>query len=125
MEDAMSWKLWGKKPSQENSTPQAAGKLSGPKELPSPVGRTLVVTLGKEPDWVWRLKCVMRPRPEDGALRDVRVFDAVEATSQGFSVKDYTSLDLRPEIILFEGWFNKKTQEARLEEKRSPLPRAA
>jgi len=125
MEVTMSWKLWGKKPSQENEAQPTVHNLPGPKDLPSPVGRALVVGLGKEPDWVWNLKCVTRPRPENKHLRDVRVFDPTEAATRGFSVKNYTSFDSRPEMILFEGWFNKESNEANLQEKIAPLPRAA
>jgi hypothetical protein len=42
------------------------------------------------------------------------------------TVKDYTSLDGHPELILYEGWFDKKSMKVQIEEKKiPPLPRAA
>ncbi|MFH1169496.1 MAG: hypothetical protein V1691_02255, partial [Chloroflexota bacterium] len=43
---------------------EKAEKLPGPKEIPEMVGRYVVVNLKKEPDWVWSLRSVQRPRPQ-------------------------------------------------------------
>lgn len=90
-------------------------KLSRPKTIPDPVGRFLVVKLGQNPDWVWNLKSVVKPRGEEKNSFDVRVFDSAQQSSQGVTVKNYNSLDEHPELILFDGWFNKKTQEVHVE----------
>lgn len=90
-------------------------KESSPKNIPDAVGRFLVVGLGKNPDWVWNLKAVMRNKGKDKDLFDVRVFDQAKANSLNIKVKNFTSLGEHPELILYEGWFNKKTFEAKVE----------
>lgn len=108
----MSWKFW------DNSTSGNGGKLSGPKRIPAPVGRDLVVKGGENPDWVWRLKCVERPSEGKENCYDVRVFDENDSAKNGLSVKDYNSLDQTPELILFEGWYNKKTTDTEVAKRR-------
>jgi len=60
----MSWKFWDKKAEVAAPAGPVAEKLSGPKEIPYPVGKHLVVSLHQDPDWVWQLKGVLRHRPE-------------------------------------------------------------
>ena len=100
-----------------------SGRL--PKEMPQIVGQHLVVDLQEDPDWVWELKCVLRPRIESKHAFDFRIFDPAEAASKGVNVKDYHSLDEHPEMILFEGWFDKQLMKVHLQEKPVPTPRAA
>jgi len=90
------------------------------------VGRHLVVQLGKNPDWVWNLKGVVRPRQEGKDSYDVRVFDEGKAAQKNVIIKDYMSLDEHPELILYQGWFDKKSMQVQIEEKKiPPMPRAA
>lgn len=108
----MSWKFWEKRGSGKD------GNLSGPKGLPSSVGRDLVVKGGENPDWVWSLKCVERPSEGKENCYDVRIFDENDAAKRGISVKNYNSLDQAPELILFEGWYNKKTNDSEVGKRR-------
>jgi hypothetical protein len=98
----MSWKFWEK---------SATGKLPGPKKMLYPVGRELVLK-GADPDWVWNLKCVERPKEGKENWYDIRVFDESSAGKKSISVQDYTSLDQAPDLILFEGRYNKKSLKA-------------
>ncbi len=91
--------------------------LLPPKSIPDAVGRYLVVSLGKNPDWVWNLKAVLRPNGGGKDSFDVRVFDPALATGLGVKVKDYTSLDEHARLILFEGCFNKRTYEVKIDAK--------
>ena len=121
----MFWKFWEKKEAPGEPKPV---KLPGPKNMPDPVGRFMVVNLGKNPDWVWRLKSVRRPRPADEMNKepyDVRVFDESEAAAKKVRVKNYLSLDEHPELILFEGWYDKKNFKVDLVEKKSTPGKAA
>lgn len=102
----MSWKFWDKRPAENGP------KLSGPKQMPGPIGREMVMKTGENPDWVWNLKCVERPRDGVENCYDVRVFDEGSAAKKGISVRNYTSLDQTPDLILFEGWYNRKTNKA-------------
>jgi hypothetical protein len=80
-----------------------------------PVGRYLVVSLGKNPDWVWNLKAAMRSNRADKDTFEVRVFDAALAADKGIKVHDYHTFDEHPEMILYEGWFNKRTFETKIQ----------
>jgi hypothetical protein len=98
--------FWGKK----------ANGLTSPKGIPDVVGRYLVVSLGKNPDWVWNLKAVMRSNGADKDTFEVRVFDPSRVAERGIKVADYNTFDQHPEMILYEGWFNKRTFESKIQE---------
>jgi len=106
----MSWKFWEKSSAGANNQ-----RLPGPKGLPDPVGRTIVVEKGENPDWVWSLKSVDRPTEGKKDCFDVRVFDTNAAAEKGISVRDYTSLDTAPDLILYAGWYDKKSSQVILE----------
>ena len=84
--------------------------LSGPKELPNAVYRDIVTKLGGDPDKTSALKAVIRPKEGEKDTFDVRVFDKDHAASLKIAVKDYNSLTEHPELILYEGWYNKMAQ---------------
>jgi len=112
----MSWKFW-----QKNETPADANggktqKLEKPRELPQDVGRHLVVEEGLDPDWVWSLKCVRKPRENFKSAFDVRIFCPVTAAQRGVKIRDYASLDNHADQIIFTGWYDKNTLKVYLEE---------
>ena len=121
-----NWKFWQKKDSAATSANQNAKALPRPKELPAAIGRELVVTMGKQPDWVWSLKAALRERGDDNHIFDFRVFDPGEASLKKIKVPDYNSLENHSELILFEGRFNKRTNEVHFDDilEKKP-PRAA
>jgi hypothetical protein len=89
--------------------------LTGPKGIPDPVGQQLVVNHKEDPDWVWTLKSVMKP--DEGGDKDtfrIRVFAEHMAVATKVTIKDFTTLDAYPNLILYEGVFN-KNQAAKLE----------
>lgn len=93
------------------------GGLSGPREIPQPVGQEIVVKLQGDPDSIWHLKAVMLPREVDKDTSEVRVFDASQAASRKVMVKNYNSLAEHPELILYEGWYNKKRGNAEIKKR--------
>jgi hypothetical protein len=95
-----------------------AEKLPGPKFLPDILSDYLVRQMAKETNWVQGLSMVTRPRSGGGKGFDVRIFAQYEAASSSTKIKDYTTLDQYPQLILFEGWFNKESKKVELEEKR-------
>jgi hypothetical protein len=99
--------LFGKKKEGE-------AKLPGPKDIPELIGRYMVVEMKQEPNYVWALKGVVKPA---GGKKDFycRVFDTGSTAKANVNVKDWTSLDSHPELVLFEGYFNKDTLEVRRE----------
>ena len=103
--------FWGKKSAKEG------GKLSGPKEIPGPVRNYLVAERKMDPDLVKLLKAVER-KGTTGTTFTIRVFDDSEAIAKKVQVKDYTSLDECPDLIIYEGWFDEGAKQVQLEEKK-------
>jgi len=93
-------------------------KLPGPKMIPEILGNHLIKKMEKEPGWTWRLSAVMRPRASGEKSFDVRIFASYEAAAKNIKIKDYTTLDEQPDLLLFEGWFDKKAKKVELVEKR-------
>jgi len=111
--------FWKKKPATGEPSKPKAEKLPGPKDIPGPVGSHLVVELKQNPDWVWRLKGVVRRRLEGKDAFDFRVFDEAQVAAKKVKVKDYNSLNEHPDLILYQGWFDKKTMKVQVEEKKA------
>ena len=103
--------IWGKKSTKEE------GKLSGPKAIPGPVLNYLVAERKMDPDLVKLLKAVERKSTTEAAL-NIRVFDESEAIARQVQVKDYTSLDGCPDLIIYEGWYDERAKQVQLEEKK-------
>ncbi|MFW6147458.1 MAG: hypothetical protein ACOC6B_03595 [Thermodesulfobacteriota bacterium] len=120
----MSWNFLKKKTATTEQSKEKIEKLPRPKDIPEPVGRCLVVDLGKDPDWVWQLKSVVRAQAEKNCY-DVRIFDESQVGLKGIRVKDYTTFDQHPELILFEGWYDKRSNKAKMQEPQLPTPKAA
>lgn len=119
----MGWKFWQKKTA--NAEGGRAQKLPKPKELPAGVGRYLVVDLKLDPDRVWALKSVASPREDNRHVFDIRVFDEAEAAARDVWVKNYTTLDDHPELIQFEGWYDKQSWKMEIRDLRSIRDAAA
>jgi len=99
-----NWKFW----ETANKNNQRSSKLPKPKDLPDRIGIHLVTQLKQDPDWVWTLKGVVRPTTEKHNF-EIRIFDPEEAFLSDVIVTDFNSLEDFPELILFEGYFNKNT----------------
>ena len=115
-------KFFGKR---SESKVKPVKKLPGPRNIPDAVGRYLVVNMKKDPDWVWNLKALLRNHPESKDVFDVRVYNEMQLSGKGIFVKNYTSMDASPELILYEGWFNKRTNDVHVEEKKNTLTEKA
>ena len=102
----MNWKFWKKE--SPNETAGAIGpKLAKPKEVPEPVGRKMVTGLKLDPDLVWSLKYVSRPVGERRNASEFRIFNPETAHQKGIAVKNWTSLDDLPDLILYSGFYDK------------------
>ena len=93
------------------------GKLPGPSEMPGPVGRTLVLDFGESADDAYALKVVLRPKEEKDRF-DIRVFSERMAAGSKVSVKDFDSLNESPNLILYEGDYDKKNKTVQLQTKK-------
>jgi len=99
---------------KHKETKEGRVKLPGPKEIPDVVGRYMVVEEKKDPDWVWALKGLVRPAGKKKAFY-CRVFNEAQAAQARVKVKDWTSLDDHPDLILWESYFDRETNTARRE----------
>lgn len=107
--------FWNKRIKKSDPKPLHKPKLKPPMELPQQVGRHLVVKLQKDPDWVWNLKAVVKPYEGGNKLaRRFRVYDPAQSAKQGIKIFDYDSLDACPELILYEGDFDKASSAVSL-----------
>lgn len=104
----MNWKFWqGFR--KEQRSPANVIKLTKPKDLPDRVGIYLITQMHENPDWVWGLKWVVRRKPEQKEIMEFRVFSPSDAAMKNVGIRDFISLESHPEIILFEGLFDKET----------------
>ena len=103
----MFWNRWFNK--NGRNLPQKA-KLKPPIDLPKQVGQYLIVKLGRDPDWVWDLKAVVKPFDEDKKSGGrFRIYDPIQAAKQWIKIHHYHSLDDYPELTLYEGYYDKNT----------------
>jgi len=103
--------FWGKKSEKEE-------KLAGPRDIPGPVQNYLVAERKMDPDLVKLLKAVIRKSETGEAPLNIRVFDNSEAIAKKVQVKDYASLEEHPDLMLYEGWFDERSKQVKLEEKK-------
>jgi hypothetical protein len=111
----MNWKFWRKEKQQEHSSATREMKLAKPRDLPQQVGMYLVTQLKLDPDWVWNLKCVMRPLTDQKNVFDIRIFNPETRAAKSVTVINFNSLDTHLDMILFSGTFDKKTGKFQLD----------
>jgi hypothetical protein len=104
--------FWGKKTAKEEE------KLRGPGVIPGLVEKHLLAERKMDPDLAKLLKAVVRKSATEAKAFNIRVFDESEALAKKVAVKDYTSLDERPDLIIYEGWFDEELKQVKLEEKK-------
>jgi len=110
--------LWKKKTVIEKPPQPKVEKLPGPKPMPGLVEKHLIAEYKMDPDLVRILKAVVRKSPKAEKAFDCRIFDQSEAEASEVQIKDYTSLDGHPELILYEGWFDEQSKRVELGEKK-------
>ena len=111
----MNWKFWKKEKSSGGGSGQGAKKLPRPKDLPQEIGQYLVVDEGLDPDLVWNWKCVMHSQNGSEVIFDFRIFSEAAAAEQRIRIRDYTSLEGHDDLILYQGWINRKSRQFRFE----------
>ena len=104
---------------KRKETKEGEEKLPGPKTIPDLAARYMIVTQKKDPDWVWKLKGVVRPAGKKKAFY-CRVFNEAQVDQAGVMVKDYTSLEDHPDLILWEVYFDEETNTVRDEKYTKP-----
>jgi hypothetical protein len=56
-------------------------------------------------------KAVTRPHKDNGSFCDIRVFDEWSAKDRKVNVSNYESLDAHPDLVIFEGWLDRKARK--------------
>ena len=105
----MEWKFWNRKKDTANNNGNP--KLGKPRELPQEIGQYLVIQEQMDPDWVWALRCVLRPYPNVKTKFDFLVFSTKSVRSAGIEVANYDHLAKYPDLILYSGWFDKRAHQ--------------
>ncbi len=103
-------------PSQEKVEKPKVEKLPGPRLIPGLVERHLIAQYKIDADLVPVLKAVVRRRPGAERAFDCRIFDEAEAEASETQIRDYSSLDGHPELVLYEGWFDEDSKRVELKE---------
>jgi hypothetical protein len=67
-----------------------------------------------DPDLVWALKAVTRRHEENHNIKDFRIFNPTEASAGGMQIRNFNSLDAYPDLVLYDGWVNTKTNQLEL-----------
>jgi hypothetical protein len=95
-----------------------AAKLLAPRQMPGMVEKYLAANYKMDAEIARLLKVVARRQPQTQGAFDCRVFDQSEAEAREIKIKDYTSLDEHPDLILYDGWFDEGSKRVELVEKR-------
>ncbi|MFO7715409.1 hypothetical protein [Desulfosarcina sp.] len=109
----MNWKFW-KKEGQAASVPANGSKLAKPKELPESVGRKMVTGMKLDPDLVWSLRYVSRPMEARKNTSEFRIFNPETVHQKGIVVKNFTSLDDLPDLVLYSGFYDKSASSVEI-----------
>lgn len=93
-------------------------KLTGPKQIPGLVEKHITAEYKMDADLVRLLKAVVRGSSTEEGVFNIRVFDKSEALAKKIEVRDYTTIDEHPDLIIYEGWFDERSKRVALEEKK-------
>jgi len=107
--------FWNKKSVNEESKKE---RLPGPQAIPGLVQKHLVAEWKMDSDLVKLLKAVVLKNSDGEKAFNIRMFDESEALAKKVQVKDYTSLDMHPDLIIYEGQFDERSKQVKLEEKK-------
>ena len=111
----MSWKFWERDKTAAAPSSGNSKKLEKPREIPQDVGRHLVAEQDLDPDWIWNLKCVRKPREGSKSAFYIRVFSPESVAQHNLKVSDYSSLDDHMDQVIFDGWYDKENRIVRLD----------
>ncbi len=106
--------FWSKRSEKEEAKEE---RLRGPHALPGLVQEHLVAERKMDPVLVGLLKDVVLKNATQENGWKIRIFDDSEALAKKVEVKNYTSLDEHPDLIIYDGWFDERSKQVKLEEK--------
>ncbi len=106
--------FWSKRSEKEEAKEE---RLRGPQAIPELVQEHLVAETKMDPVLARVLKdVVLKSATQDNGWK-IRIFDDSEALAKKVQVKNYTSLDEHPELVIYDGWFDERSKQVKLEEK--------
>ena len=96
----------------------------GPKDIPGWVYIYLVTTLKVPPENLTGLRSVQKTGFVEGKpVTFIRIYDP-RASEEAWQVKNFTSLDEHPDLILYEGYWEKGSDHVFLECRTAPKPQS-
>ena len=96
----------------------------GPSDVPHWAYLYLVTTLKVPPENLAGLRSVQKMGFWDGKpVTFIRIYD-LRTSEEALQVKDFTSLDQHPELILYEGYWEKGSDQVFLERRAAPKSRS-
>ena len=109
-----------KKNGQSVAVKEKVEKLPGPRQIPEPVQKYLISVHKLNPDLAQIFKTVIRRKPEHEKEFDIRVFDDSACLAKKVTVKDYTTLETHPDLVLYEGTYSEVSKQVDLKQKTNP-----
>jgi len=96
----------------------------GPKDIPGWVNMHLLTTLEVPAEKLTGLRSVQKTGFWEGKpVTFFRIYDP-RVSEEAWQVKNFTSLDQHPELILYEGYLEKGSDHVYLEHKVAPKPQS-
>jgi hypothetical protein len=111
----MGWKFWERNETAAAPSTGNSKKLEKPRELPQEVGRHLVAEQDLDPDWIWNLKCVRKPKESSKSAFNIRIFSPENVAQHNVKVSDFASLDNHMDLVIFDGWYDKENRTVKLD----------
>lgn len=107
--------LWGKKKAEDKE--KKIGLL-GAKEIPAIVQNYLVTEKKMDPDLVKLLEALVYKSNSGEKAFNIRIFDEADAVANKVQIKNYTTMDQHPNLILYEGLYDEGSKYVKLEERK-------
>lgn len=99
---------------KKERNPQKPFKISG--SLARLIGTEWAKIPQSHDHWVSYM-AVSRARADDQGQLDVRIFDEWGAAQKKVEVRDFSSLDGHPDLVLMEGWYDQKSKKGSIKAK--------
>jgi hypothetical protein len=107
--------FWKKKSGEGEGKAVDVEKAAKPRDVPVVVQKYLISEKKVDPEYAPLFKAVVMPNGASGSK--IRIFDESDAAARKLMVKGYTSLDEKPETIIWEGEFDEASKKVDLVEK--------
>jgi hypothetical protein len=95
-------------------------KLPGPRLIPEPVQKYLTSVHKLDPALAQIFKMVARRQPEHEKEFDIRIFDESACLAKKVIVKDFTTLETHPDLVLYEGTYSEVSKQVDIKQKNDP-----